>query len=134
MKYEIPYGKQKIAIDIPDINIINFSDNKSGYSKSKGTDTAYKEAAGNKAAGEDASSGRTIVEKASGGKKIIEMDIAEKDIIENALLSPVAAKKLKDAAYMKKNVCILVSDITRPCPCLLYTSPSPRDGLLSRMP
>ena len=21
-----------------------------------------------------------------------------------------------------------------PCPCLLYTSPSPRDGLLSRMP
>ena len=22
----------------------------------------------------------------------------------------------------------------KPCPCLLYTSPSPRDGLLSRMP
>ncbi len=116
MKYEIPYGKQKIAIDIPDINIINFSDNKSGYSKLKGTDTTYKEAAGNKSSGEDASSGRTIAEEAAGGKKIIEMDKAEKDIIENALLSPVAAKKLKDAAYMKKNVCILVSDITRPCP------------------
>jgi len=102
MKYEIPYGKQKIDIDIPDINIINFSDNKSGYSKAKGTDNAYKEAAGNKAAKEDASSGSTIVEEASDGKKIIEMDIAEKDIIENALLNPVAAKKLKDAAYMKK--------------------------------
>ena len=25
-------------------------------------------------------------------------------------------------------------DCSDPCPCLLYTSPSPRDGLLSRMP
>ena len=24
--------------------------------------------------------------------------------------------------------------VTQSCPCLLYTSPSPRDGLLSRMP
>jgi lactate racemase len=106
MKYEIPYGKQKIAIDIPDINIINFRDNKSGHSKLKGTDASCRDAAGNKAAGEDDASGKIKNAETA----------AEKDIVENALLNPVAAKKLKSAAYMKKNVCILVSDITRPCP------------------
>ena len=29
---------------------------------------------------------------------------------------------------------VVISGDTRVCPCLLYTSPSPRDGLLSRMP
>ena len=28
----------------------------------------------------------------------------------------------------------LIMFISNHCPCLLYTSPSPRDGLLSRMP
>jgi nickel-dependent lactate racemase len=136
MKYEIPYGRQKIDIDIPDINIINFRDNKSGYSKSKDTDAVNKETAANKTAGEYTASNKAIVEEVAGGKKItesglngkdilkgalsqkdiIEKVVSEKDIIENALLNPIAAKKLKDAAHMKKNVCILVSDITRPCP------------------
>ena len=26
------------------------------------------------------------------------------------------------------------AELLKKCPCLLYTSPSPRDGLLSRMP
>ena len=30
--------------------------------------------------------------------------------------------------------CYQLAGITDPCSCLLYTSPSPRDGLLSRMP
>ena len=29
---------------------------------------------------------------------------------------------------------LIISDIMMPRACLLYTSPSPRDGLLSRMP
>jgi nickel-dependent lactate racemase len=106
MKYEIPYGKQKINIDIPDKNIISFRDNKPGYSKSKDTDAACKEAAENIADIEHTVNDKTKIEEA----------VNEKDIIENALSNPIAAKKLKDAAYMKKNVCILVSDITRPCP------------------
>lgn len=91
MKYEISYGKQKIGISIPDRNIINFKYNKSGNSKAKDAEN-------------------------TGEEPITLEAVSEKDIIENALLNPVAAKKLKDAAYMKKNVCILVSDITRPCP------------------
>ena len=44
-----------------------------------------------------------------------------------------AAKELADTDYLdhlngKKSIGI------QPCNCLLYTSPSPRDGLLSRMP
>ncbi len=106
MKYEIPYGKQKIGIDIPGRNIINFRDSKSGNSKLKDTDAEIKETSGNKDADTNAINGKPINEEV----------LSEKDIIEDALLNPVAAGKLKDAAYMKKNACILVSDITRPCP------------------
>ena len=37
-------------------------------------------------------------------------------------------------AVRGKPVKTTVSNAATPCPCLLYTSPSPRDGLLSRMP
>ena len=43
----------------------------------------------------------------------------------------------KQEALEKYNSVIGVSDVSfdiRPGDCLLYTSPSPRDGLLSRMP
>lgn len=126
MEYEIPYGKQKICIAIPDVNIINFSNNKSGHSDSKDTDAVNKEIKGNKYSGEDGVSDKVTSEETAGRKDIIrealsrkviaEKAASEKDIIENALLNPIAAKKLKDDACMKKNVCILVSDITRPCP------------------
>ena len=41
-----------------------------------------------------------------------------------------------DAGYDKDRARITASELTNPrkYPCLLYTSPSPRDGLLSRMP
>ena len=40
----------------------------------------------------------------------------EEEIIQEAFLKPFAAKPLNEAAHKKKEVCILVSDITRPCP------------------
>jgi lactate racemase len=106
MKYDIPYGKQKISIEIPDINIISFRDNESCHSESTISGTAFNEDAGNKAS----------AKIAANSKNKNAETVTENDIVENALLNPIAAKKLKDAAYMKKNVCILVSDITRPCP------------------
>ena len=40
----------------------------------------------------------------------------EQDLIIGALRNPVSSQSLADLAYRKKDVCILVSDITRPCP------------------
>lgn len=40
----------------------------------------------------------------------------EEEIIQDAITKPFAAKPLHEAAFRKKEVCILVSDITRPCP------------------
>lgn len=41
---------------------------------------------------------------------------AEEEIISQAILNPIAAKPLHKAANKKKEACVLVSDITRPCP------------------
>ncbi|MBU4450539.1 MAG: nickel-dependent lactate racemase [Actinobacteria bacterium] len=40
----------------------------------------------------------------------------EQDLIIGALKNPVLSQNLAGLAYRKKDVCILVSDITRPCP------------------
>ncbi|MCL5071729.1 MAG: nickel-dependent lactate racemase, partial [Actinobacteria bacterium] len=40
----------------------------------------------------------------------------EQDLIISALENPVSSQNLAGLAYGKKDVCILVSDITRPCP------------------
>jgi lactate racemase len=40
----------------------------------------------------------------------------EQDLITSALANPMSSQSLADLAYRKKNICILVSDITRPCP------------------
>ena len=40
----------------------------------------------------------------------------EQDLIIGALENPVSSQSLAGLAYRKKDVCILVSDITRPCP------------------
>ncbi len=116
MKYNISYGKQKIDIDIPDCNIINFKSSKSDYSNSKDTAAQSNETAVFKSTKQHSAGDETIVEDTAGRKTINNVPLSEKDIIENALSNPVAAEKLRDAAYMKKNACILVSDITRPCP------------------
>ena len=47
-------------------------------------------------------------------KKVMVLD--ENKIIREAIDNPVKTQKLSSLAYHKKNACILVSDITRPCP------------------
>ena len=49
---------------------------------------------------------------------------------EDGALKMMAAKIQSDAPFVGKTV----MDAAMVYPCLLYTSPSPRDGLLSRMP
>ncbi len=97
MKCDISYGKQKININIPDNNIISFKSSKSVSPKSNDTKGIEKQA---------------ITSEAE----------SEKDIIERALQNPIASQGLKDEAYLKKNVCVLVSDITRPCPSYKFLS------------
>ena len=48
--------------------------------------------------------------------------------------SMISASKLCDAAALLPGCSGQQSDATSAYTCLLYTSPSPRDGLLSRMP
>ena len=50
-----------------------------------------------------------------------------------ALLTPVARQQLR-ADYEEATVLCLKMGMRDCKDCLLYTSPSPRDGLLSRMP
>ena len=49
----------------------------------------------------------------------------EPDVIVTSAMVRDSLRKTPGAKYL---------DGTDPMPCLLYTSPSPRDGLLSRMP
>ncbi|MCL5069305.1 MAG: lactate racemase domain-containing protein, partial [Actinobacteria bacterium] len=76
MRFEIPYAKKKINIEIPDKNIIPI---------------IFKEHLLSDTDGED-------------------------NIIKNALDNPMSLDRLSSLAYKKNHVCILVSDITRPCP------------------
>jgi lactate racemase len=76
MNFEIPYGKEKINVSIPDKNIIELK----------------------------------CAENIAGKPG------TEIDIIKDALGGCISSKKLSKEAYHKENACILVSDITRPCP------------------
>ena len=42
--------------------------------------------------------------------------------------------ELGNISYLRPNYARAVADVVKELGCLLYTSPSPRDGLLSRMP
>ena len=47
-------------------------------------------------------------------------------------LEEIAREKIKD--FIKDKLIKVNNKAVKPSFCLLYTSPSPRDGLLSRMP
>lgn len=75
MIIKIPYGKEKITLDILDKNIQDI-----------------------------------ISEKENN------FFMNEKNIIDKALKNPVGSVKLSELSKGSKNACIIVSDITRPCP------------------
>jgi len=76
MRIDIPYGKEKIGLNIPDNNI------------------------------------QDIV----GGGRAFSPGKSEEDLIRIALSKPIDSPTLKEMAAGKDSACILVSDITRPCP------------------
>ena len=84
------------------------------------------------------------------GFKQSQLDIAERDVrVFFAMLKEVApyterklpalsaeeaAKMAMDGSGDAKDAFSVIMQLVRQGTCLLYTSPSPRDGLLSRMP
>ena len=76
MRFNLPYGKKNISLDVSDKNIV------------------------------------PIVFKDSQD----ELKPDEDSIISIALDNPISLARLSSLAYRKNHVCILVSDITRPCP------------------
>ena len=91
----------------------------------------------------------SILSEKLGAKNCIGIDIddwAEKNAKENAILN--ACKKTEfelgdvvkiedrkfDIVLANINRNIILADLEKYCTCLLYTSPSPRDATLSRMP
>ena len=57
--------------------------------------------------------------------------VAEAEVIRNLEIQWTVANQTKDIA---KVMTFFSPESVQMVPCLLYTSPSPRDGLLSRMP
>ena len=55
------------------------------------------------------------------------------EIVHNALLNPLDSQEVERRLVKKPRVAVLAPH-PQGYSCLLYTSPSPRDGLLSRMP
>ncbi len=52
--------------------------------------------------------------------KIKKTDLSESEIITRALKNPIKSKRLQELAHNKRSACILVSDITRPCPSFKF--------------
>ncbi len=146
MEFKIPYGKKSIALNIPEKNIVpliyksgmqkektdisdilNLSikdaDKKSfctnGFSTNviSSTDNISSTKKYKKPIKSQGLEKLNESEVISLGEKIKEDAIINEDkIIEDALNRPIKSPDLIDLAKTKSNVCILVSDITRPCP------------------
>ena len=76
-------------------------------------------ACGSNGAAEPKADGSAATEKSSSTSADTTIKIGAKSFSESKILGELYALALEDAGYKV---------------CLLYTSPSPRDGLLSRMP
>ena len=63
--------------------------------------------------------------------KAVDLDIGTREELTQALRTTVEANDMTDGVHAR--LMITRGDKKTPT-CLLYTSPSPRDGLLSRMP
>ena len=75
MKIDIPFGKGKINLNIPDKNILDIVSDEN-----------------------------------------VSNNLDENKIILQALENPIKSKKISEIARDRKSSCIIVSDITRPCP------------------
>ena len=60
-----------------------------------------------------------------------------KEYVRTIIDYPVKGIKFRDITTLlqdSEHFTKVINEMTEPWNCLLYTSPSPRDGLLSRMP
>ena len=75
---------------------------------------------------------RVMCIKVLGGSKRKYAGVGDVIVVSVKEATPTA--KVKKGEVMKAVVVRTRKETARPDGCLLYTSPSPRDGLLSRMP
>ena len=78
---------------------------------------------------------KVVITGATGGigREIVKRLDKKSELIILVGLTKNSLDDLKKELQTKR-VFIIEGDISEPHVCLLYTSPSPRDGLLSRMP
>src|SRR5664280_2637624 len=72
-------------------------------------------------------SGLDAKAKATGASSYVQMDLREA-FVERFVFPAIRANAVYEGEYL------LGTSLARPCICLLYTSPSPRDRTRSRMP
>ena len=82
--------------------------------------------------------GSEVVALEKAGADYIHIDVMDGHFVPNLTIGPDIVKSIRDKSSLPFDVHLMIDPvqpyIEKFVDCLLYTSPSPRDGLLSRMP
>ena len=79
--------------------------------------------------------GAEIKRLEEGGADMIHVDVMDGHFVTNLTIGPPVIKALRKHCSLKFDVHLMISPVHKYIKaCLLYTSPSPRDGSISRMP
>ena len=87
--------------------------------------------------------GNEIIKLEKGGADMIHVDVMDGHFVPNITIGPPIIKSLRNYTKLPFDVHLMISPVHKYIKnfaeagsdiCLLYTSPSPRDTILSRMP